>query len=502
MLWRGCREAVLNVLLISPQTPTTFWSLKHAVRFVSRRAAFPPLGLLTVAAMLPRAWNLRLVDMDVSRLRDADLRWADYVMIGAMIVHKQSIDEEIIPRCQQMGRTMIGGGPFFTTSHDEYVGIVHCVCGECEDIVDELVHDMESGTLGDLYESSQGFPDVSRTPVPRWDLVNLRHYATLSIQFSRGCPFDCEFCDIVIMNGRKPRMKAPPQMIAELDALHNGGWKGTVFFVDDNFIGNKRLVKQFLRELVEWRRQRRPQMDFITEASVNLADDIELMDLMVQAGFHRVFVGIETPAAESLREAQKFQNTHGDLVEKVQAIQRNGMEVMGGFIVGFDHDPHEIFELQFDFIQKTGIAAAMVGLLTALPKTQLYHRLLGEGRLDAKSTGNNTEAVLNFIPKLDREYLLNGYKWLMWKLYEPNTYYRRVLTFLKEYRPHGPRLKLTTGDLRAFVRSLWVMGVVHHGRAAFWRYLAIVLLRHPRKLPPAIALAIHGFHYRMVAKQL
>lgn len=502
MLWRGCREAVLNVLLISPQTPTTFWSLKHAVRFVSRRAAFPPLGLLTVAAMLPRTWNLRLVDMDVSRLRDADLRWADYVMIGAMIVHKQSIDEEIIPRCQQIGRTMIGGGPFFTTSHEEYAGVVHCVCGECEDIVDELVHDMESGTLRDQYESSQGFPDVSRTPVPRWNLVNLRHYATLSIQFSRGCPFDCEFCDIVIMNGRKPRMKAPSQMIAELDALYNAGWKGTVFFVDDNFIGNKRLVKQFLRSLVEWRQQRRPQMDFITEASVNLADDVELMDLMVQAGFHRVFVGIETPAAESLREAQKFQNTHGDLAEKVQTIQRNGMEVMGGFIVGFDHDPHEIFELQFDFIQKTGIAAAMVGLLTALPKTQLYHRLLGEGRLDAKSTGNNTEAVLNFIPKLDREYLLNGYKWLMWKLYEPNAYYRRALTFLKEYRPHGPRLKLTAGDMRAFVRSLWVMGVVHRGRVAFWRYLATVLLRHPRKLPPAIALAIHGFHYRMVAKQL
>lgn len=490
------------MLLISPQTPTTFWSLKHAVRFVSRHAAFPPLGLLTVAAMLPRSWNLRLVDMDVKRLRDADLRWADYVLIGAMIIHKQSIDEEIIPRCRRFDRTIIGGGPYFTTGCDEYAGVVHAVCGECEDIIDELVQDMESGKVRDKYESAHGFPDVSRTPVPRWDLVNLRHYATLSIQFSRGCPFDCEFCDIVVMNGRTPRMKAPVQMIAELDALHDAGWTGTVFFVDDNFIGNKKLVKQFLHALVAWRKQRRPQMDFITEASVNLADDMELMKLMVQAGFRSVFVGIETPAVESLREAHKFQNTHGDLAEKVQTIQRNGMEVMGGFIVGFDHDPHEVFELQFDFIQKTGIAAAMVGLLTALPKTRLYHRLSGEGRLDAKSTGNNTEAVLNFVPKLDREYLLSGYKWLMWKLYEPNTYYRRALTFLTEYRPSGPKLRLTVGDLRAFVRSMWVMGVLHRGRLAFWRYLAVVLLRHPRKLPPAIALAIHGFHYRMVAQRL
>jgi radical SAM superfamily enzyme YgiQ (UPF0313 family) len=492
----------MNVLLVSPRTPTTFWSLKHAVRFVSRRAAFPPLGLLTVAAMLPRSWNLRLVDMDVTRLRDADLQWADYVMVGAMIVHKQSLDEEILPRCQQLGRTVIGGGPLFTTGHEEYTGAVHAVCGECEDLIADVIHDMESGKLRERYESGDGFPDVTHTPLPRWDLIELRHYATMSIQFSRGCPFDCEFCDIVIMNGRKPRTKAPEQMIAELDALHDAGWVGTVFFVDDNFIGNKKLVKQFLRALVAWRERRQPQVDFLTEASVNLADDQELMDLMVAAGFRSVFIGIETPAPESLREAQKFQNTHGDLAEKVRTVQRSGLEVMGGFIVGFDHDPREIFQLQYDFIQKTGIAAAMVGLLTALPKTQLYHRLLGEGRLNASSTGNNTEAVLNFIPKLDREFLISGYKRLMRNLYEPGTYYRRALTFLDEYRPRGPALQLTGTDVRAFFRSLWVMGVLHRGRRAFWRYLATVLLCYPGKLPPAIALAIHGFHYRMVAQKL
>jgi radical SAM superfamily enzyme YgiQ (UPF0313 family) len=492
----------MNILLISPQTPMTFWSLKHAVRFVSRKAAFPPLGLLTVAAMLPRSWNVRLVDMDVTRLRDADLRWADYVLIGAMIVHKQSIDEEIIPRCQRMGRTIIGGGPLFTTGHEEYAGTVHAVCGECEEFIDEVIRDMEAGTLKPKYESKHGFPDVTRTPVPRWDLINVRHYATMPVQFSRGCPFDCEFCDIIIMNGRKPRTKTPQQMIAELDALYAAGWIGTVFFVDDNFIGNKKLVKQFLRALIEWRERVKPELDFITEASINLADDQELLDLMAAAAFRRVFIGIETPVPESLVECQKYQNTHGDLVEKIKTVQRSGMEVMGGFIVGFDHDPQEIFQLQYDFIQKTGIAAAMVGLLTALPKTQLYHRLLGEGRLDTSSTGNNTEAVLNFIPKLDREFLINNYKRLMWTLYEPRTYYRRVLTFLNEYAPRGPKLKLTKDDFYAFFRSLWMMGILHRGRRAFWKYLATILVRHPHKLPKGIALAIHGFHYRMVAKRL
>jgi radical SAM superfamily enzyme YgiQ (UPF0313 family) len=492
----------MNVLLVSPATPTTFWSLKHAMRFVARRAAFPPLGLLTVAAMLPRAWNLRLVDMDVSRLTDANLRWADYVLVSAMIVHKESVETELIPRCQKLGKPIVGGGPLFTTGYEEYADDVHAVVGECEESIGELVRDMEADQLRDVYRSPVAFPDVTRTPVPRWDLVNLRHYATASIQFSRGCPFDCEFCDIIVMNGRKPRTKSPAQMLAELDALVDAGWKGTVFCVDDNFIGNKRCVKEFLRALVAWRARRRPQIDFLTEASVNLADDAELLDLMTRAGFNSVFLGIETPVAASLAECQKVQNSHGDLADKVRTIQRAGLEVKGGFIIGFDHDPREIFELQFDFIQRTGIASAMVGLLSALPKTRLYQRLLGEGRLDTSTTGNNTEAVLNFIPKLDREFLVDGYRRLMAALYEPSTYYRRALVFLGEYRPRGPRLRITWLDLRALAQSLWVMGVWHRGRRAFWKYLATVVVRHPRKLPSAIKLAIHGFHYRMVAEQL
>jgi radical SAM superfamily enzyme YgiQ (UPF0313 family) len=401
-----------------------------------------------------------------------------------------------------LGRPIVGGGPLFTTGYEEYVGEVHAVIGECEESIGEVVRDMEAGRLQELYRAPAAFPDVRETPIPRWELINLRYYATASVQYSRGCPFDCEFCDIIIMNGRKPRTKEPEQMLAELDALVDAGWRGTVFFVDDNFIGNKRCVKEFLRSLVAWRARRRPQIDFLTEASVNLADDAELLDLMAGSGFSSVFLGIETPVAASLEECQKVQNVHGDLAEKVRTIQRAGLEVKGGFIIGFDHDPREIFELQFDFIQRTGIASAMVGLLSALPKTQLYQRLLGEGRLDTSTTGNNTEAVLNFIPKLDREFLIDGYRRLMAALYEPSTYYRRVLVFLREYRPRGPRLRPTWRDVRALVQSLWVMGVWHHGRRAFWKYLATVLVRHPRKLPPAIKLAIHGFHYRMVAERL
>jgi radical SAM superfamily enzyme YgiQ (UPF0313 family) len=490
----------MNVLLVSPQTPTTFWSLKHAVRFVSRRAAFPPLGLLTVAAMLPRSWNLRLVDLNVRRLRDADLRWADFVMLSAMIVHRDSVDE-VVARAEQAGRPIIGGGPLFTTGHEAYAGRVHSVLGEAEGIVDQLVADIESGRLQNIY-SQRGWPDVSTTPVPRWDLIRLRHYATMPIQFSRGCPYDCEFCDVIVMNGRRPRTKSPAQMLAELDALTDRGWQGRVFLVDDNFIGNRARVKEFLRALVAWRKTHRARLSFLTEASINLADDAELLGLMVQAGFRSVFIGIETPNPASLVECKKNQNARRDMAESIRVIQRSGLEVMGGFIVGFDNDPRDIFDLQFNFIQRTGIATAMVGLLTALPKTQLYHRLLGEGRLDATATGNNTEAVLNFIPKLDRQYLTDGYRKLMNALYEPRNYYQRVLTFLAEYRPSGPKVPLTRDDLRAFVRSLWTMGILHNGRCAFWKYLVTVLARHPQKLPSAIALAIHGFHYRMVAKAL
>ena len=324
----------------------------------------------------------------------------------------------------------------------------------------------------------------------------------MPVQFSRGCPFDCEFCDIVIMNGRVPRTKSPDQMLAELDALHERGWDGMVFLVDDNFIGNKARVKEFLVELVRWRERTGFQAGFFTEASVNLADDPELLDLMAQAGFKRVFLGIETSIRSSLEECHKLQNTRRDLAESIRTIQRSGMEVMGGFIVGFDHDPPDVFEQQFEFIQRTGIVTAMVGLLTALPQTRLYQRLQREGRLLAETTGNNTEAVLNFVPQLDRQFLVSGYRRLMRALYEPKPYYRRILTFLAEHRAQGPTIGLSWTDFKAFLKSLWLMGVWHRGRRAFWRFLTTVLLRHPHQVTQAMTLAIYGHHFRRVASGL
>jgi radical SAM superfamily enzyme YgiQ (UPF0313 family) len=490
----------MNVLLVAPETPDTFWSFRHALPFVSKRVAFPPLGLLTVAAMLPRPWNLKLVDLNRDSLRDEDVLWADYVLVSAMLVHRSSV-REIAGRCAAMRTPVIGGGPLFTSGHCDFPEIGHFVLGEAEDVIGELVADMEARQLRPVYEA-EGFPDVKRSPVPRWDLVDVRDYASLAVQFSRGCPFNCEFCDIVVMNGRVPRTKSPAQVAAELELLRSLGWKGAVFLVDDNFIGNKRRVKELLREIIAWRDLRAPRMTFTTEASLNLADDPELLDLMVRAGFRRVFLGIETPVPEGLTECSKVQNLGRDLAASVRTIQTAGMEVLGGFIVGFDSDREDVFQRQFEFIQRAGVVTAMVGLLTALPKTRLYRRLAEEGRLLQESSGNNTDASCNFIPRLDPNLLVGGYRRLVNRLYEPAAYYERARAFLAQYRPRGPGSRPGWTECRAAVRALWVLGVRHHGRGPYWRFLGHVLTHHPRAFGYAVALAIYGHHFRRVAEDL
>jgi len=333
-------------------------------------------------------------------------------------------------------------------------------------------------------------------------LVDLKHYVTMAVQFSRGCPFDCEFCDIIIMNGRVPRTKTPAQLIVELEDLRRRGWKDMVFIVDDNFIGDKRRTKDLLHELIAWRKRLHPSMGFLAEASVNLADDAELCELMMQAGFKKVFVGIETPLPESLQECHKVQNKGRDLVDSIQILQRAGLEVMGGFIVGFDHDRQDIFRRQFDFIQASGVVTAMVGLLQALPQTRLYQRLKQEGRLETATTGNNTEGVLNFRTKLSREFLQTGYRDLMKRLYEPKAYYQRIRTFLEAHRPTGPSLRLSPADFRAFIKSFWMLGIWERGRHDYWRFFWGVLLRRPGQLRQAIELAVIGYHFRRVANRL
>jgi radical SAM superfamily enzyme YgiQ (UPF0313 family) len=490
----------MRVLLVYPETPDTFWSFRHVVRLVSRKSAFPPLGLLTVAAMLPRHWELRLLDLNVAPLTDQDLRWADYVMVSAMLVQRESV-EAIAERCAAHGKPVVAGGPLFTTTHAAFPRIQHFVLGEAEEVIPQLVADMQAGTVRPRYQAP-GRPDITRTPPPRFDLIDLDDYVTMAVQFSRGCPYDCEFCDIVVMNGRVPRTKSPGQLIAELEVLRLRGWGGMVFVVDDNFIGDRKRTRAFLAELVRWRERTRPHFGFLTEASLNLADDPELCHLMVQAGFRKVFVGIETPSLESLSECHKTQTQRRDLVEAVKVLQRAGLEVMGGFIVGFDHDEDDIFERQFEFIQRSGVVTAMVGLLTALPQTRLYERLRREGRIESESSGNNTDTTLNFRPSLDREFLHAGYRALMRRLYEPKAYYRRLHTFLENHRPGGPRLGRSGRDLVAFVRSLWILGVRQTGRTEYWLFFWSTLFRRPRQFARAIELVILGHHFRRVAASL
>ncbi len=492
--------ACMRLLLLSPATPGTFWSFAHVMSLISRKAAFPPLGLLTVAAMFPREWQLKVVDLNVSPLSDADIAWADYVLISAMRVHAESVGE-IVARCGQQSKTMIGGGPLFSTGRELFPQVQHVVIGEAEDVMPALIADMQAGQLHPTYQSPHK-PELAGTPIPRWDLIRLRDYATMAVQFSRGCPFNCEFCDIIQMYGRTPRIKQPSQLIAELDALLDAGWSDDIFIVDDNFIGHPRMAKALLREIVAWRQRRGAKLAFTTEASLNLVDIPEMLELMVQAGIRRLFIGIESPQTESLVECGKVQNTRCDMMQAVRKIQDAGIEAMGGFIVGFDNDGPDVFERQWRFIQRSGIVTAMVGMLNAVPQTRLYARLKQEGRLLVESAGNNVDAVLNFVPRLDRDLLIEGYRRLVKRLYSPEAFYRRARTFLRNYRPPARLRGVVRGEINAFVKSLWVIGCRHSGRRQYWKFLTQSLLLHPRAFPDAVRLAILGFHFRRVAEQL
>ena len=492
----------MKILLVYPQYPDTFWSFKHALKFISKKASFPPLGLLTVAAMLPNEWGKKLVDINVTPLNDEDLKWADYVFISAMTVQRDSV-KEVITRCRKLNTKIVAGGPLFTTGYEEFDGIDHFVLGEAEVTLPPFLEDLAQGCAQHLYTSNER-PDITKTPVPLWSLINMKKYSSMNIQYSRGCPFNCEFCDIIILNGHKPRTKDKAQMVNELETLYSQGWRGGVFVVDDNFIGNKRKLKaETLPAIIEWMEEKKHPFLLSTEASINLVDDEELMQLMVKAGFITVFVGIETPNEESLAECNKLPNRGRDLVASVKKIQNHGLEVQGGFIVGFDSDPLSIFKSQISFIQRSGIVTAMVGLLNAPPGTRLYQRLKGENRLLKGFSGDNTDCSLNFIPKMNYETLINGYKNILNTIYSPKQYYERVKIFLKEYKPQKRRgiPHLQFYHIRAFIKSIWFLGVRERGRRYYWKLLVSTLLRHPRSFPLSISLAIFGFHFRKIVKE-
>jgi len=492
----------MNILLVYPHYPDSFWSFRHALKFIDRKASFPPLGLLTVAAMLPGEWEKRLVDMNVRPLSDQDLEWADYVFISAMTIQRKSA-QSVIDRCRERGVKTVAGGPLFTACHDDFPEVDHLVLGEAELTLPPFLADLHTGVARHLYSDDE-LADLAMTPIPLWNLIEVRNYAAMNIQYGRGCPFDCEFCDITALFGRKPRSKSLQQLLAELDSLYVRGWRGAVFFVDDNFIGDKKKLKtEVLPAIIDWMEGKGRPFYFYTEASIDLADDPRLMELMVRAGFEEVFIGIETPNEESHVESGKVQNRNRDLLASVKSIQRAGLQVHGGFIVGFDSDPPSIFDKQILFIQESGIVTAMVGLLSAIRGTKLHQRMFQEGRLLGEGTGSNTPLDLNFVTRMKTEQLLGGYLTILNTIYSPKNYYQRVIRLLREYRPlHLGKFHLQPGYVGALFKSMLFLGVVGKERLYYWKLFFWTLIRKPRLFPLAITYAVYGFHFRKVAEKI
>jgi len=484
----------MNALLIYPRFPDTFWSLRHALRLGGKRASSPPLGLLTVAAMLPEDWGKRLVDLNVRSLTDADLAWADYALVSAMVVQRDSA-HRIVRRCKEAGLTVVAGGPLFASEHRDFPDVDHFVLNEAEVTLPPFLDDLARGQAKRMYTSTE-FADLSETPVPMWSLVDDRYYASRSIQYSRGCPYNCDFCSVTQLFGHRWRTKSIEQVTAELDSLYDLGWRGSVAFVDDNLTGNRRrLREELLPAIIKWR-EAKGGMTFSTQATIDIADDEELMDLMVKAGFETVFVGIESLDEVSLAECNKKQNTNRNLFEDVRRIQRAGLQVQAGFILGFDHDTPSVFQRLTEFIQKSGIVTAMVGLLQAPVGTALYRRLEREGRLADKMSGDNVDGTTNVIPRMGLEPLQRGYARVLRELYSPRNYYRRLRTFLREYRPPRNHTRLRGWHILAFLRSLVYLGIAGKERFRYQGLLVWTLFRKPRAFPTAVVLAISGYHFR------
>ncbi|MCE5187129.1 MAG: DUF4070 domain-containing protein [Planctomycetaceae bacterium] len=491
----------MNILLVNPESPNTFWSLKNALYFVSKKAMLPPLGLLTIASMLPEDWNKKLIDLNTTALTDEHLAWADYVFLTAMVVQKRSADQ-IIARCRQLDKPVVAGGPLVTAFPEAFPQVDHLVMNEAELTLPAFLKDLQAGRAQPFYYTHDR-PALERTPLPMWSLIDMKKYALMSIQYSRGCPFDCEFCDVTTLFGRQIRVKRKDHVIGELDALYRQGWRGDVFFVDDNFIGKKDGLKQdLLPAMIEWMERNGRPFAFNTQASINLADDDELMRLMVRAGFDCVFIGIESNNDDSLAECNKLQNKGRDLHACVSRIQRAGMQVQAGFILGFDHDQPCVFDRMIQFIQTNGIVTAMVGLLNAPRGTRLYQRMLRENRIARLSSGDNTDYSTNIIPRMDFEKLVAGYYRVVSTIYSPKYHSQRIKIFLRNFNLKRQTVcRFRRWDLLAFLRSVWHIGICEKGRVYYWRLL-FWSLRNPHYFRMAVTFSIYGFHFRKTFEQM
>ena len=500
----------MRTLLIYPEFPKTFWSYEKILELVNRKVLLPPLGLVTVAALLPQSWEMKLVDRNVREVTEAEWDWAELVVISGMIVQKADMAVQIA-RAKERGLPVAVGGPFASSTPDapEISLADFKVLDEGEITLPLFIAAIERGESAGRFSSNGEKPDVTATPIPRFDLLQLDAYDSMSVQFSRGCPFQCEFCDIIVLYGRKPRTKTPEQLIAELQRLYDLGWRRSIFLVDDNFIGNKRNAKLLLPALRTWLQDHGYPFSFATEASVDLASDEELMRMMAECRFEAVFLGIETPDEASLSVAGKHQNTRSSLEEAVDRITSYGIRVMAGFIIGFDGEQEGAGDRIVRFVNRTGIPAAMMGMLQALPNTGLWHRLEKEGRLiqdkvDAK--GVNQTNLLNFVPTRPIRDIANEYVDAFCALYEPNAYIDRVTHY---YRKMGrPRWRdfydasradrsglLSWTDLKALATVIWRQGLKRDTRWRFWRSLLTIARENPVNIEQFLVVLAHNEHF-------
>jgi radical SAM superfamily enzyme YgiQ (UPF0313 family) len=499
----GSRDRIkkMNVLLLYPHLPDSFWGFQNYLKFLPYKSTFPSSGLLTVAAMLPRDWSLKMVDLNVEPLTEEHLKWADMAFVSAMSIQSDSA-EEVIRRCQAARIKVCAGGVYFTTEPERDNPVDHLFLGEAEETIPVFLKDLAKNQAKPVYRARR-FPDLRQSPIPRWDLIDFSNYNIMPVQVSRGCPFRCDFCQVVVLLGRRPRFKTTAQVLAELEALYEAGWRGMLMFVDDNIICHRAKARELLVALIDWQTQHRYPFNFVSQASLDLADQPELVALMARSGFTHIFLGIETPVAESLAECSKQQNQNRDMVAAVRMLYAHGIEVYGGFIVGFDADPPDIFEAQARFIEAAAIPSASVGMLVAAPGTPLYRRLEAEGRVVGRTCGDSIMNLegLNIIPKMGRERLINGYRQLLTRLYEAEPYYQRVLNFFDQFRlnPHVSAKRPTGREVLAFFRILWELGFNQPERLAFWRFIFRVLTRHPQFFPMAVNFAGGGYHYRVLS---
>ena len=495
----------MRILLLYPLFPKSFWSFEKTLALVDCKALLPPLGMITVAAILPQEWEYRLVDRNVQEITESDWDWAELVIISGMIVQKNDMLAQIA-EAKSRNKLVAVGGPYATTSPQEVEVADFLILDEGEITLPMFIAAIERGDRSGVFRAVEK-PAVTETPIPRYDLLDLSAYDNMSVQFSRGCPFQCEFCDIIVLYGRKPRTKTPEQLVAELQYIHDLGWRGAVFMVDDNFIGNKRNVKLLLKELKVWMKEKEYPFGLTTEASVDLAQDEELMQLMVECNFKKVFLGIETPDQDSLALTNKFQNTRDPLIESINKITTAGMQVMAGFIIGFDGEKVGAGDRIVQFVEKTSIPMAMFSMLQALPGTALWDRLEKEGRLVKGSSANiNQTTLMNFVPTRDIEQIATEYVDAFSKLYDPANYLKRIFRYymmlggVKNDKSHRPSWK----SIRALSMILWKQGVIAQTRFLFWKNLIQVLTKKPQQLEIYLTLCAYLEHfteYRFIVKE-